>query len=336
MAAPPSFSIFTATRNRSEPRTLHRNLHHATAPPRTPSSSSFTRATTDRASSAHHCTSHRPSSRLRTCNFEPSSGATRDHRSRTCNHRKHSRRRTTHHHLREPAPSRTPPAFRAAVAEETTTISCKTTAPPSSRYRERSATATQHLHFLSIIFSSFLTTARRHSTLLQQIAQAPHTTAPATVHLLASAPATSNHPAAPLAITVRAPATTANTATAAPRTTICANQRRHALHPRSAQQQQLPTPCLTSHHLHPCENPEATPPRRKSDRRAVSRAVAVPTSLHETLNAANPSLEREKCTLRHVSASDRTVKLVNWSKLQIWLNERGRIGNWIGIKLLIN
>jgi len=227
-------------------------------------------------------------------------------------------------------------AFRAAVAEETTTISCKTTAPPSSRYRERSATATQHLHFLSIIFSSFLTTARRHSTLLQQIAQAPHTTAPATVHLLASAPATSNHPAAPLAITVRAPATTANTATAAPRTTICANQRRHALHPRSAQQQQLPTPCLTSHHLHPCENPEATPPRRKSDRRAVSRAVAVPTSLHETLNAANPSLEREKCTLRHVSASDRTVKLVNWSKLQIWLNERGRIGNWIGIKLLIN
>ena len=76
-------------------------------------------------------------------------------------------------------------------------------------------------------------------------------------------------------------------------TTICTNQRRHALHPRSAQQQQLPTPCLTSHHLHPCENPEATPPRRKSDRRAVSRAVAAPTSLHETLNAANPSLERE-------------------------------------------
>jgi len=55
----------------------------------------------------------------------------------------------------------------------------------------------------------------------------------------------------------------------------------------------------------------------------------------------------------HVSASDRTVKLVNsgqldnsgqlvkvssqiWSKLQILLNERGRIGNWTGIKLLIN
>jgi len=53
----------------------------------------------------------------------------------------------------------------------------------------------------------------------------------------------------------------------------------------------------------------------------------------------------------HVSASDRTVKLVNsgqldnsgqlvkvssqiWSKLQILLNERGRIGNWTGIKLL--
>jgi len=25
-----------------------------------------------------------------------------------------------------------------------------------------------------------------------------------------------------------------------------------------------------------------------------------------------------------------------WSKLQIWLNERGRIGNWTEIKLLIN
>jgi len=61
--------------------------------------------------------------------------------------------------------------------------------------------------------------------------------------------------------------------------------------------------------------------------------------------AANPnSGESVHC---HVSASDRTVKLVNsgklvkvssqlWSKLQIWLNERGRIGNWTGIKLLIN
>jgi len=63
--------------------------------------------------------------------------------------------------------------------------------------------------------------------------------------------------------------------------------------------------------------------------------------------AANPnSGERVHC---HVSASDRIVKLVNsgqlvnssqlvkvssqlWSKLQIWLNERGRIGNWTGIK----
>jgi len=25
-----------------------------------------------------------------------------------------------------------------------------------------------------------------------------------------------------------------------------------------------------------------------------------------------------------------------WSKLQIWLNEKGRIENWTGIKLLIN
>ncbi|XP_027915775.1 putative uncharacterized protein ENSP00000383309 [Vigna unguiculata] len=142
MAAPPSFSIFTATRNRSEPRTLHRNLHHATTPPRTPSSSSFTRATTDRASSAHHCTSHRPSSRLRTCNFEPSSGATRDHRSRTCNHRKHSRRRTTHHHLREPAPSRTPPAFRAAAAATNTMLD---EPPPASLRESRSNTTTPEI-----------------------------------------------------------------------------------------------------------------------------------------------------------------------------------------------
>ena len=69
---------------------------------------------------------------------------------------------------------------------------------------------------------------------------------------------------------------------------------------------------------------------------AVSRAIAAATSLHETLNAANPSLERESAlcaTCQHLIGSQ-LVKL--WSKVQKWLNKRGRIGNWTGIKFLIN
>jgi len=67
--------------------------------------------------------------------------------------------------------------------------------------------------------------------------------------------------------------------------------------------------------------------------RTIAAAMTAITSICET-----PILrEGEGC---HVSASDRQstgqtlVKLR--SKLQKWLNKRGRIGNWTGINLLIN
>jgi len=63
------------------------------------------------------------------------------------------------------------------------------------------------------------------------------------------------------------------------------------------------------------------PNRRRRDRqrrsqrsRAVSRAIAVATSLHETLNAANPNLERESAlcaTCQYLIGS----QLVNFVKM---------------------
>jgi len=85
MAAQPSSSTVAAAANHGAATTT---TSISIAAPRTATTNSnASPPATDRASSAHHCTSHRPSSRLRTCNFEPSSGATRDHHSRTCNHR---------------------------------------------------------------------------------------------------------------------------------------------------------------------------------------------------------------------------------------------------------
>jgi len=69
------------------------------------------------------------------------------------------------------------------------------------------------------------------------------------------------------------------------------------------------------------------PPRRKSDHRAVSRVVAAPTSLHETLNAANPSLERESAlyaTCQHLIGSQLVKLWSNWSNsgqlVKLWSN----------------
>ena len=85
-------------------------------------------------------------------------------------------------------------------------------------------------------------------------------------------------------------------------TTICTNQRRHALHPRSAQQQQLPTPCLTSHHLHPCENPKATSPHRKPPRNSNNAATILLEYLLE--NAGKRKTEVENAAaLKRVGAA---------------------------------
>jgi len=61
------------------------------------------------------------------------------------------------------------------------------------------------------------------------------------------------------------------------------------------------------------------------------------------IGAANPN-SGERDFMRHVSGCYWTVntgQLVKansqlWSKVQKWLNKRGRIGNWTEIKLIIN
>jgi len=82
------------------------------------------------------------------------------------------------------------------------------------------------------------------------------------------------------------------------------------------------------------------PPRTSAD----SRGAAVIAFLI----CKNPSLERESTLPRvRLLLDSQTGQLVNigqlvkassqlWSKLQKWLNKRGRIGNWTKIKLLIN
>jgi len=84
--------------------------------------------------------------------------------------------------------------------------------------------------------------------------------------------------------------------------------------------------------------------RAKTDNRgAVIIAISISIASAETL-----ILERENALPRVRLLLDSPIgQLVNtgqlvkvnsqlWSKLQKWLNKRGKIGNWIGIKLLIN
>jgi len=106
------------------------------------------------------------------------------------------------------------------------------------------------------------------------------------------------------------------------------NHHREFFFPRARQ------PPLQQHH-------RVAPPRQKTAAAAVSRAAK------EETWGRNPN--SGKCTL--IAQSNwqiwSTGQLVNsgqlvkvssqhWSKLQIWLNERGRIGNLTAIMLLIN
>ena len=65
------------------------------------------------------------------------------------------------------------------------------------------------------------------------------------------------------------------------------------------------------------------------DRSGAHKDVSLCAQIGQLLNLVN---------FGQLLNSGQLVKLSSqlWSKLQIWLNERGRIGNWTGIKLLIN